>query len=108
MGERGARLTAEATARAEQLVEEWQSLGPVTSKRMFGGHGIFHDGSMFAMVDSRAHVYLKAKGDHSQVYEDAGAVKHDRMPYWSVSREVADDEDLLREWAKRAIDGLDR
>lgn len=108
MGEKGARLTAEATARAEQLVEEWQSLGPVTSKRMFGGHGIFHDGSMFAMVDSRAHVYLKAKGDHSQVYEDAGAVKHDRMPYWSVSREVADDEDLLREWAKRAIDGLDR
>ena len=36
------------------------------------------------------------------------AVTHDRMPYWSVPAEVADDEDLLREWAKRAIDGLDR
>ena len=108
MGEKGARLTADATARAEQLVEEWQPLGPVTSKKMFGGHGLFHDGSMFGMVDSKADVFLKARGEDSRVFEDAGSTKHGRMPYWSVPPTVADDEALLREWAQHAIDGIDR
>lgn len=34
-------------------------IGPITAKRMFGGHGLFYDGLMFALV-SGGQCYLKA------------------------------------------------
>lgn len=106
MGEKGARLTAEATALAEQLVGEWSPLGEVTTKKMFGGHGIFHNGKMFAMVDSSATVLFKAKGADSADLEAAGATKHGRMPYWTAPPAMADDEDALRDRAAKAIADL--
>ena len=42
----------------EYIVDLSQSNGPVYSKRMFGGHGIFLDGIMFGLV-FRDTFYLK-------------------------------------------------
>ena len=40
----------------QELLEGW---GPVSARRMFGSHGLYHEGLMFAIVmDQR--LYLKA------------------------------------------------
>lgn len=103
MGERGARLTAEATARAEALVGEWAPLGAVRSKKMFGGHGVFLEDTMFAIVDSTGQVFLRADEETVPDFEAAGSAKHGRMPYWSVPDPVLTDEAMLRDWAGRAV-----
>ncbi len=41
------------------IVDLMQSIGPVYSKSMFGGHGIFLDGLMFSLVADGI-LYLKA------------------------------------------------
>lgn len=37
------------------LHEVFESFGPISSRRMFGGYGIYHEGLMFGLVaDERA------------------------------------------------------
>jgi TfoX/Sxy family transcriptional regulator of competence genes len=70
---------------------------------MFGGAGIFEAGVMFAMVDSKGAVALRADKDTSVVLESAGGHNHGRMPYWTISDDVAGDTDTLLEWAQTAL-----
>ena len=71
---------------------------------MFGGHGIFESGVMFALVDSQGDVYLKVDDSNRARFEDVGAKPHGRMPYRQVPADVLVDGDSLREWAKTSID----
>jgi len=50
MGTKDSKLTSGATDSAEGFVGRLQPLGDVTSKKMFGGYGIFESGKMFALV----------------------------------------------------------
>lgn len=47
------------------------SIGPLRAKRMFGGHGIFYDGLMFALV-SGGRCYLKADAQTVTQFEAEG------------------------------------
>ncbi len=58
MGQKGAKLTPEATALADTLVDKLATLGDVSSRKMFGGYGIFESGSMFALVTSDGIAHL--------------------------------------------------
>jgi len=53
MGVKGDKTSQDSVLAAELLVEKLISIGSITSKKMFGGHGIFHEGKMFAIVDSK-------------------------------------------------------
>ena len=78
--------------------------GGVTSKSMFGGNGIFHDGVMFAMVDSEARCHLRADDTTSPAFEEAGSERfHTRMPYWEIPEAVRSDQERLEEWATKAL-----
>ena len=55
----------------EYIVDLTQSIGPVYSKRMFGGHGIFLDGIMFGLV-FRDTFYLKVDKDSRENYKSRG------------------------------------
>ena len=50
-GCKGAKLTGETTEAAAAAVERLLPLGDVTSKRMFGGYGIFIEAKMFGLID---------------------------------------------------------
>lgn len=104
MGTKGDRRSAAADEQAAALVEDWGSLGPVTSKKMFGGFGIFHDGTMFAIVDSGGGIFLKADERSIAEHESAGGTKHGRMPYWSLPDAVGVADDEGHRWARRAIE----
>jgi DNA transformation protein len=103
MGEKGARLTGDATEAAERLVDALGSLGDLTSKKMFGGYGIFGDGVMFALVDSSGVPHLRTDESTTTQFEDTGSAKHSRMPYWSIPEAIYGDEDNLIAWATEAL-----
>ena len=103
MGEKGARQTPEGTFAADAFVAELQALGPVTSKKMFGGHGIFCEGVMFGLIDSHGTVHLRADDDTAARFTEHGSIKHSRMPYWTVPSGVLESESELADWAAQAL-----
>ena len=75
----------------------------ITSKRMFGGFGIFESGAMFALISSEGKIHFKADQSNRKRFEDAGAEKHGKMPYYEVPQNVLQDEQTLHEWARDSI-----
>ena len=59
MGQKGDKLTQESGLSAEELARHLNPIGGITSKKMFGGHGIFHEGKMFCIVDSKGNSFMK-------------------------------------------------
>ena len=104
MAKKVSKLSPEATENCERLVQEVAPVGDLTSKKMFGGYGVFESGVMFALITSDGVVHLKAGDANRERFEAAGAEKHGRMPYFQVPAVVWDDSEALREWAQEAID----
>ena len=63
----------------------------------------FHD-HLFALVDSAGLPHLRTNESTTPRFEDAGSVKHSRMPYWSIPEAIYGDEKQLTEWAARALE----
>jgi DNA transformation protein len=103
VGSKGARGKTAGIEAAAQLELTLEPLG-VTSRAMFGGHGIFRDDVMFAIVDSEGRLYLRADATTAQAFEAAGSTQHARMPYWEVPAPIREDPDALREWATTAAE----
>ncbi len=103
MGAKGDRGTDEAAASAGDAVARLASLGSVTSKRMFGGHGIFESGTMFALVDPAGKLYLRADDANRARFEQAGCERHGRMPYWAAPQDVVADGVELCAWGDEAL-----
>jgi DNA transformation protein len=84
--------------------------GQVTSRRMFGGLGLYLDGLFFALIDDDV-LYFKADDSTRQRYERAGMQPFcpypDRpdksMGYWEVPAEVLEDAEQLAVWAREAM-----
>jgi len=104
MGEKGRELSQESVLTAELFMEKLSQIGGITSKKMFGGHGIFHEGKMFGIVDSKGQSYLKADDSNWTDFEAFSSHKHSRMPYLSIPEKVFNDPETLITWAKKSID----
>jgi DNA transformation protein len=98
------------------IEEMFQSLGPVTIKRMFGGKGIYHLGRIVA-VEVRGEMLLKADGVSAPEFETAGARqwayegkqgKPVNMPYWSIPEDAFDDPDVMARWVALAYEAAVR
>lgn len=93
----------------DYLQELLSGLGTVAARRMFGGHGFYHDGLIFAIVVEQR-LYLKvddetrpaftAAGCEAWVYEARG--KAMATSYWSVPDEAMDSSEAMTPWARRA------
>ena len=103
MGIKGGKTSEESILTANLITAKLESMGGITSKKMFGGHGIFHEAKMFCIVDSKGLAYLKADDSSKQKFEAMGSQKHSRMPYYSIPQEILSDFVLLNEWAQHAI-----
>lgn len=97
------------------LVKRLEPLGSVRARAMFGGHGIFKDDIMFALVADEV-VFFKVDATSKADFEAAGGepfvyVKNGQpmtMSYWRVSETCpTDDTDLLR-WAHVAHQAAER
>lgn len=104
MGVKGTKITQGSVLAAKQVVQRLSSISDITAKKMFGGHGIFHAGKMFGIIDSKGNAYLKVDASNQKDYEQNGASKHGKMPYYSIPDKVLNDVDTLLLWAKKAIE----
>ncbi|MGB0176067.1 MAG: TfoX/Sxy family protein [Owenweeksia sp.] len=103
MGLKGDKNTQLSNQVAEQFAESVNSMEGITLKKMFGGSGIFHDGKMFGLVDSKGNCFLKADDTTRDDFLSRGGEQHSRMPYYSIPGEVMDDREQLISWTRKAI-----
>jgi DNA transformation protein len=103
MGNKGDKMTKDSVLSAELIVSKLEAIGGVSTKKMFGGHGIFHDGKMFGIVDSKGQSFLKADDSNRGDYEGAGSHQHSRMPYFSIPDDVLNNQDTLTSWVEKSI-----
>ncbi len=99
----------------DHVVELMGSLGQVRAKGMFGGHGIFLDGLMFALIAGRV-LYLKTDKHTEQDflsldlepfrYQKNG--KEIKMNYFQSPEEVLEDSEQMNIWATKAFEVADR
>jgi len=93
----------------DYLHDLFSGFAPVTTRAMFGGHGVYRDGVIIGIVIDEA-IYLKvddatraafeAVGSQPFMYEAKG--KSVPMSYWSVPEDVLDSPQEFRPWAQRA------
>lgn len=104
MGYKGDKHTNDSQLSTDLLMEKLSSIESITSKKMFGGHGIFHDGKMFGIVDSTGQAYFKTNEATGSKYMEKGSKKHGKMPYHSIPEEIFTNIEDLKEWARESIE----
>ena len=93
----------------DYLHDLFSAFAPVTTRAMFGGHGVYRDGVIIAIVIDEA-IYLKVDDATRAAFEAAGCApfvyeakdKAVPMSYWSVPEDALDSPQEFRPWAQRA------
>ena len=91
------------------LVDLLQVIGPVSARRMFGGHGIFLDGLMFGLVNQRS-FYLKTDKQNEHEYQQLKLEKFTyqkqgktlALCYYEAPAEALEDTVILQHWGNLA------
>ncbi len=78
-------------------------LGDVRVKRMFGGHGLFLDGTMFALIPRKGGLYLKADQVNRPDFEEQGSQSHGKMPYFEAPAETMEGWHAMEPWATGSV-----
>jgi len=104
VGKKSVKQSPLAKEFAAEMVEALTPVGDVRSRPMFGGYGIFTDGTMFALIDREATLFFRADSSTKSRYEAAGSMQHNPMPYFEVPKNVTDDYSEFIEWAKQAVE----
>ena len=97
------------------LLDLLEPLGPVSARPMFGGHGIYLDRTMFALVADDT-LYLKvddaSRGEFAaaglEPFRYARRGKSYEMSYHAAPEDALEDAELLRDWARKAVDAAMR
>ena len=80
----------------------------VTARRMFGGHGLYHSGVMFALVhqgqlflkvDEESRGLFESEGLKAFVYQARG--RRVALSYHRAPDAMLDEPEVAREWAER-------
>lgn len=87
------------------------SFGHITSKAMFGGHAIYNNGIIIAII-LEDELYFKTNSETEKDYGKYGSEPFIyngnknpvKMPYWKVPAEIIDDNDLLELWFAKAYE----
>ena len=86
------------------IMQKLDPLGYVTSRAMFGGYGIFHEGLMFALIADDT-LYFKVNESNRAMYEQAGSKPFPHgISYWEVPAELLEEDGKLHEWANISIE----
>ena len=104
---------------AEAVEERFAALGAVEARRMFGGHGVFLDGLMFALL-AGDRLYLKTDEQSRAQFVAAGAQpftyttrrkgvrKRVTLSYWSAPEAVLESPAAALRWGRLALEAAQR
>jgi DNA transformation protein and related proteins len=92
------------------LRDQFRRWAPVEIRRMFGGHGIFRDGVMFALIHDEM-LFLRSDDANRAAFAAAGMgpFRYRRrgklvaLAYHQAPPEALDDSELLGTWADLAF-----
>lgn len=95
----------------EYLHEIFELFGPIAVRGMFGGHGVYHDGVMFALVAGGT-LYLKADAENASAFEQRKLGRFEyrkdgkvaQLSYYMAPAEMMDDREAAARWARRSFD----
>ena len=93
------------------LKDVFNDFGPIQSRKMFGGYGIYHDAIMFGLV-ANSTLYLKADKHTAKDFMAKGLgpfefKKGDKilsMSYYQAPEEIFDDPEAATHWAEQAFE----
>ncbi len=99
----------------EHLSEVFRLFGPIRSRRMFGGYGVYHNELMIGLVADDT-LYLKTDAVSAPHFSEAGCMQFEyekngitmKMSYSSAPVEIFDDPEVARTWAVRAYEAAMR
>lgn len=96
------------------VIDQLECLGPIRSRRMFGGAGLYFEDLFFALVADDV-LYFKVDDSNRPDYEEAEMEafrpfpnKNTVMGYYQVPIDVLDNRDRLRDWAQKALHAAER
>ena len=104
MGRKGDRQSSTGARSCEDFVPRLATLGAVSSKKMFGGYGLFQAGKMFGLITSDGELFLKVSDANRARFRRARSPQHGKMPYFRVPKSVLADNGRLLEWASSAVE----
>ncbi len=96
----------------DHAMELFAGVGELTTRKMFGGMGIYHEGQIFAIIMSDDTIMLKGQGDMMDKFDALGMTRwsyqrpgkaQTHMPYWALTDEMLDDPEAASELAREAI-----
>lgn len=99
---------------AARIAELLEGLGPIRTRRMFGGLGVYSDDLMFGLAFGET-LYLKADDETRPAFEAAGSAPFTyamkdgssaSLRYWSLPDEAADDPEAAARWARLAVEAV--
>lgn len=101
----------EAKQFAAHAVDLLQNVGPVYSKRMFGGFGVFLDGLMFGLIADNE-LYLKVDQKNLPEFEAQGLQpftyhkngKPMNLSYYQAPEEAMDSMEVMTQWGARSFE----
>jgi DNA transformation protein len=100
----------------EDIRELFSAFGNVTVRRLFGGAGIFLDGTMFALVHDGI-IYLKVDPQSADAFNRQNLAafgyttrdgKRELMSYRRMPDRLYDDPEELVDWARAALAAAQR
>ena len=102
-------LTDEQKQYIAYLLELMQSIGEVYARPMFGGHGIFLDKLMFALVADGV-LYFKVDAQSSEDFKQRNLEafsyvkkgKAFKLNYYQAPEDTLEDPEEMAVWAKQA------
>ena len=93
----------------EYLFEQLAPLGRITARAMFGGHCLYADGVVFALVADHE-LYLKVDAVSRPMFEARGLQAFRPFPdqdlvmsYYAAPAELFESAEVLREWGGAAV-----
>lgn len=98
------------------LVGQLEGAGTVTSRRMFGGVGLYLDGVFCGIIGpDSGQLFLRVDDTNLPRYEAAGSKpfrpyknRKTVMSYYEVPEEIVEDPEELRLWAREARAAAER
>ncbi len=93
---------------AEYIVDLLTPHYPVSTRKMFGGVGIFCEYGMCVLISSEDVVYFKVDAENRADYESARMAQFMNMPYFQLPEELFEDADELGLWLAKSIGAAPR
>lgn len=92
------------------VIDQFANFTKVSSRRMFGGVGLYAEGLFFALIDADT-LYFKVDDSNRDDYVKRGSRAFQPFPndptysmnYFRLPEEVLEDPDELKVWTRRAL-----